>query len=50
MIKHLPTEADHGIRQTGDIGHRIERAGATIKQGGGDFLGTGGLFTGLAGQ
>ena len=50
MIEHLPAETDHRIGQPGDISHRVERAGATIKQCGGDFLRAGGLLAGLAGE
>ncbi len=50
MIEHLPAEPTHGTGQPGDIGHRIERAGAAIKQRGGDFLRAGGLLAGLAGE
>ena len=40
----------HRFGQPAGVSHRVERAGATIEQCGGDFLGAGGLLAGLAGQ
>lgn len=50
MVEQLATQVDRGLGQATDIGHRIDRAGSAIEQGGGDLLGAGGGFTGRAGQ